>query len=185
MTRWSLRRRPSDPTAPASAGSRLIPSTSSVRFSCPPPSPHPRFGSRPPETAAAMGGAECAVVEEEERDDSDTNSEFDDATDSEGSDMEEPGLDTFDGEEERWVSEVEATVERAVEENHAIDNLRLELKTLKFTFEHRTFSESTVPFFVLRFSFFVRLRLSFFFRAAEVNKQTANSLQWRALRCAR
>lgn len=81
------------------------------------------------------------LVEEEERDDSDTNSEFDDATDSEGSDMEEPGLDTFDGEEERWVSEVEATVERAVEENHAIDNLRLELKTLKFTFEHRTFSE--------------------------------------------
>ncbi len=100
------------------------------------------------------------MVEEEERDDSDTNSEFDDATNSEGSDMEEPGLDTFDGEEERWVSEVEATVERAVEENHAIDNLRLELKTLKFTFEHRTFSESTPPF--LRSSFFILLRSSFF-----------------------
>jgi len=129
------------------------------------------------------------VVVEEERDDSDTNSEFDDATDSEGSDMEEPGLDTFDGEEERWVSEVEATVERAVEENHAIDNLRLELKTLKFTFEHRTFSESTLrlPFFlnVFHSSFFFVLRLSFFFQAVEVNKQTGNSLQWRALRCAR
>jgi hypothetical protein len=40
------------------------------------------------------------VVDEEERDDSDTNSEFDDATDSEADDLEEPNIDTFDGEDE-------------------------------------------------------------------------------------
>ncbi|KAL6080494.1 eIF-2B GDP-GTP exchange factor subunit epsilon [Balamuthia mandrillaris] len=47
----------------------------------------------------------------------------------------------IDSEEEarRWVSEVGATVRRAVEENHALENLRLETKTLKLTFENRTF----------------------------------------------
>jgi len=80
------------------------------------------------------------IVEEEEKDDTDTNSEYDDASDSEGDELWEQTVENLD-EDAKWVSEVEATIQRAIDEDHQIDNLRLELKTLKLTFEHRTFSD--------------------------------------------
>jgi len=102
-------------------------------------------------------------VEEEEKDDTDTNSEYDDASDSEGDELWEQTVENLDEDAStsslhgagvsesdlsdpctEWVSEVEATIQRAIDEDHQIDNLRLELKTLKLTFEHRTFSDSTL-----------------------------------------
>jgi len=82
------------------------------------------------------------VVDEQPEDDTDTNSEFDPFQDLDTDTEEDHEItEIIDTEETRWVSEVAATVKRALEENHALENLKLELKTLKFTFEHRTFSD--------------------------------------------